>query len=54
MVDEVEGEGACRRETRVVLDVSVLRWASEQNVITAVLGRRKGVLGGAWAAGPEP
>ena len=39
MVDQVPKEQAT-----VVLDVRGLRWASEQNIVAAVLGRRPGVL----------
>ncbi|HET8657511.1 MAG TPA: heavy metal translocating P-type ATPase [Micromonosporaceae bacterium] len=36
--------GAAKEHTTAVLDVRGLRWASEQNVVAAVLGRRPGVL----------
>ncbi|MFD8563593.1 heavy-metal-associated domain-containing protein [Streptosporangium canum] len=36
--------GGGKEHSTAILDVSGLRWASEQNVVTAVLGRRPGVL----------
>ena len=33
-----------RERNTVVLDVSGVQWASEQNIVTAVLGRREGVI----------
>ncbi len=36
--------GGGKEHSTAILDVSGLRWASEQNVVVAVLGRRPGVL----------
>ncbi|GAA0825018.1 heavy-metal-associated domain-containing protein [Streptosporangium amethystogenes subsp. fukuiense] len=45
MTDHTDARhGVGKERSTAVLDVSGLRWASEQNIVAACLGRRPGVL----------